>query len=67
MSTGSITQNMLPGLERTLLPLRQGITRNALVNGDLCSIDHGHVVPLSPSLPFGGIVNGIGEQGDAIG
>jgi hypothetical protein len=59
----SITQNMFPGLKGTLLPLGQGITHNALVNGDLCSFDNGHVVPLSPSLPFGGIVNVIGEQG----
>lgn len=58
-----VTQGMLHGLERRFSPLGRNVSPTDLVNGDLCSLHTGHVVPLRESLPFGGIVNGVGQQG----
>lgn len=59
----SKTQDMFYGMERTLLPLSEAFPVTDFQKGDLCSVDReGSVVPLSDALPFGGVLDGVGQE-----
>jgi len=63
MSTGSITQQMIAGFRRALLPLGQGVSSQEINCGDLVSIDpQGCIVPFTADLPFAGIADVLGEE-----
>ena len=63
MSTGSITQGMLHGLERRLFPSNQAFPFSDFADGDLLSIDRdGSVIPLTEGMRFGGVINGLGQE-----
>lgn len=49
--------------ERVRIPLglSKDIRHADLVNGDLVSVKDGKIVPLDASLPFSGIIEGVGE------
>ena len=50
--------------ERIRIPLglSKDIRHADLVNGDLVSVRDGKIVPLDASLPFSGIIEGVGEE-----
>lgn len=48
--------------ERVMMPLGLDAEHRDLVKGDLCSIQGGCIVPLADGLPFGGIIDAIGEE-----
>ena len=50
--------------ERVRIPLglSKDIRHADLVNGDLVSLKDGKLVPLDASLPFSGIIEGVGEE-----
>lgn len=50
--------------ERVRIPLglSKDIRHADLVNGDLVSLRDGKIVPLDASLPFSGIIEGVGEE-----
>lgn len=58
------TKNVNEGVEQelTLIPLSRDVQQAEIVQGDLCSIKGGYVVPLDAALPFGGIVKAVGED-----